>query len=235
MPDFDFNPEGDVIPVDKPGRCTSFDIVNKIRHIIQHKLNRKIKVGHAGTLDPLATGLLLVCIGKMTKHINSLQILSKEYIGTFCVGATTAGYDMEYPIDKEYPYQHITWESAQAATQQFIGNIQQIPPAHSAIRLGGRRAYQLAREGSDVQIAPKEITIHEFDLTRFELPEIDFRIGCSKGTYIRAIARDFGAALHSGAYLSALRRTKIGHYDVNDAIKPIIMDAPKNKLSKDKL
>lgn len=224
LPEFEFNPEGDILAVDKPRRCTSFDMVKKIRHIIQRKVNQKVKVGHAGTLDPLATGLLLICVGKMTRKIDTIQALVKEYVGTVRLGATTLSYDMEYPINEEYPYRHITRESAQAATRQFLGDILQIPPQHSAVRVGGRRAYEYARVGSEAPIEPKKVTIYDFDIIRFELPEMDFRISCSKGTYIRAIARDFGSALQSGAYLTALRRTKIGHYDVDNAIKPVIVN-----------
>lgn len=223
LPEFEVNPECDVLLFDKPYRCTSFDIVGKVRHIVQKQVGHKVKVGHAGTLDPLATGLLIICVGKMTKQIDTIQAESKEYTGTFKLGATTPSYDLEHPIDQEYPYEHITRQMAEETAKSFIGNIQQRPPLFSAVNLDGRRAYELAREGEDVKLAPKSITIYDFELPRFELPEIDFRIRCSKGTYIRAIARDFGEALQSGAHLTALRRTRIGDYDVENAIRPIIL------------
>lgn len=223
LPEFEVNPECDVLLFDKPYRCTSFDIVGKVRHIVQKQVGHKVKVGHAGTLDPLATGLLIICVGKMTKQIDTIQAESKEYTGTFKLGATTPSYDLEHPIDQEYPYEHITRQMAEETAKSFIGNIQQRPPLFSAVNLDGRRAYELAREGEDVKLAPKNITIYDFELPRFELPEIDFRIRCSKGTYIRAIARDFGEALQSGAHLTALRRTRIGDYDVENAIRPIIL------------
>ncbi len=223
LPEFEVNPECDVLLFDKPYRCTSFDIVGKVRHIVQKQVGHKVKVGHAGTLDPLATGLLIICVGKMTKQIDTIQAESKEYTGTFKLGATTPSYDLEHPIDQEYPYDHITRQLAEETAKSFIGNIQQRPPLFSAVNLDGRRAYELAREGEDVKLAPKSITIYDFELPRFELPEIDFRIRCSKGTYIRAIARDFGEALQSGAHLTALRRTRIGDYDVENAIRPIIL------------
>lgn len=223
LPEFEVNPDSDLLAFDKPYKCTSFDLVNKIRHTVQRQANRKIKVGHAGTLDPLATGLLLVCVGKMTKQIDTIQAQPKEYTGTFRLGGTTVSYDLEHPIDQVFPYDHITLEMAEETAGRFIGNIQQIPPLFSAIKLGGVRAYKFAREGSEQQIAPKDITIYEFEITRFDLPDIDFRIRCSKGTYIRSIARDYGEALHSGAHLTALRRTKIGDYLVENAIRPIIL------------
>ena len=223
LPEFEVNPECDLLLFDKPYRCTSFDIVGKVRRIVQKQVGHKVKVGHAGTLDPLATGLLIICVGKMTKQIDTIQAQVKEYTGTFKMGATTPSYDLEHPVDKEHPFEHITPQMAEEAAKSFIGEIQQRPPLFSAVNLDGRRAYELAREGEDVQLAAKNITIYDFALPRFELPEIDFRIKCSKGTYIRAIARDFGEALHSGAHLTALRRTSIGDYDVANAIQPIIL------------
>lgn len=222
LPELEVNPEEDVLLVDKPLLCTSFDIVGKVRGIVQRKANRRVKVGHAGTLDPLATGLLIICIGKMTKQIDSIQAQAKEYTGTFMMGSTTPSFDMEHPIDREFPYAHITREMAEEAARSFIGDIQQVPPLFSAVKFSGKRAYELAREGEEAALAAKSITIYDFQLPRFELPEIDFRIRCSKGTYIRAIARDFGQTLESGAHLSALRRTRIGDYRVEDAIKPVI-------------
>lgn len=223
LPELDVNPESDLLLFDKPYSCTSFDIVGKVRHQVQKKAGRRIKVGHAGTLDPLATGLLIICIGKMTKQIDSIQAQAKEYTGTFMMGSTTPSFDMEHPIDREYPYAHITREMAEEAAGSFIGDIQQIPPLFSAVKFSGKRAYELAREGEEAELTAKNITIYDFQLPRFELPEIDFRIRCSKGTYIRAIARDFGEALQSGAHLTALRRTRIGDYRVEDAIKPILL------------
>ncbi len=224
LPEFEVNPEGDMLLFDKPYKCTSFDIVGKVRRIVQRQAGKRVKVGHAGTLDPLATGLLIICVGKMTKQIDVIQAQAKEYTGTFMMGGTTPSFDKEHPVDKAYPYEHITLELAKAAAQRFVGNIQQAPPLFSAVRHGGRRAYELAREGEEAKLAAKNITIYDFELTRFELPEIDFRISCSKGTYIRAIARDYGETLGSGAHLSALRRTRIGDYLVDNAIKPIIIE-----------
>ena len=226
LPEFKVDPESDLLLFDKPYKCTSFDIVGKVRRVVQRQAGKRVKVGHAGTLDPLATGLLIICVGKMTKQIDSIQAQVKEYTGTFMMGGTTPSYDKEHPVDKSYPYGHITHEAAMEAARGFIGDIQQAPPLFSAVKHGGRRAYELAREGSDATLAAKNITIYDFEVTRFELPEIDFRIRCSKGTYIRSIARDYGEALHSGAHLSALRRTRIGNYQVEDAIRPIIIDKP---------
>ena len=198
-------------------------MLGKVRRIVQRQAGKKVKVGHAGTLDPLATGLLIVCVGKMTKQIDSIQAQEKEYTGTFMMGKTTPSFDLEHPVDNEYPYTHITREMAEEAARTFIGNIEQVPPLFSAVKFSGKRAYELAREGENAALAAKSITIYDFELTRFELPEIDFRIRCSKGTYIRSIARDFGQVLNSGAHLTALRRTRIGTYTVEDAIKPILL------------
>ncbi len=224
LPELEVNPEEDVLLVDKPLLCTSFDIVGKVRGIVQRKANRRVKVGHAGTLDPLATGLLIICIGKMTKKIDQIQQQVKEYTGTFCLGATTPSFDLEHPVDATMPYDHITRELAESVAKDFVGELEQVPPLFSAVRYNGRRAYHLARVGESAQLETKHVTIYEFELTRFELPEVDFRIRCSKGTYIRSVARDFGAALQSGAHLTCLRRTMIGDYHVEDAIKPIILD-----------
>ena len=223
LPAFEVNPECDVLLFDKPYRCTSFDIVGKVRRVVQRQVGKRVKVGHAGTLDPLATGLLIVCVGKMTKQIDSIQAQEKEYTGTFLLGKTTPSFDLEHPVDQEYPYEHITREMAEEAARTFIGNIEQVPPMFSAVKFSGKRAYELAREGEDAALAAKNVTIYDFEITRFELPEIDFRIRCSKGTYIRSIARDFGQALRSGAHLTALRRTRVGNYQVDDAIKPILL------------
>ena len=224
LPELEVNFEEDVLLVDKPRLCTSFDIVGKVRGIVQRKANRRVKVGHAGTLDPLATGLLIICIGKMTKKIDQIQQQVKEYTGTFCLGATTPSFDLEHPVDATMPYDHITRELAESVAKDFVGELEQVPPLFSAVRYNGRRAYHLARVGESAQLETKHVTIYEFEITRFELPEIDFRIRCSKGTYIRSVAREFGAALQSGAHLTCLRRTMIGDYHVEDAIKPIILD-----------
>lgn len=219
LPDLDINPEGDVLLIDKPYRCTSFDVVGKVRQYIRRKYQQKVKVGHAGTLDPLASGLLIICVGKFTKQIDNYQAQEKEYTGTFRVGATTPSFDLEKPIDNTFPTEHITADLVEEARRKFIGEIDQVPPQFSAIRMGGRRAYELAREGSDMEISPRRISIPTFDITRLELPDIDFRIVCSKGTYIRSIARDFGFELNSGAHLTALRRTRIGEFKIENAIQ----------------
>lgn len=220
LPDIEINPEGAVLLVDKPYRCTSFDVVGKVRQYIKKKYQQKVKVGHAGTLDPLASGLLIICVGRYTKQIDNYQAQEKEYTGTFRLGATTPSFDLEKPVDVEYPYDHVTREKVEMVVRQkFLGEIEQVPPQFSAVRMGGRRAYELAREGADMKIEPRRISIPVFDITRFELPEVDFRIVCSKGTYIRSIARDFGFELDSGAHLTALRRTRIGEFKLEDAIQ----------------
>ncbi|MDR2868692.1 MAG: tRNA pseudouridine(55) synthase TruB [Bacteroidales bacterium] len=221
FPPLNVNPEGDVIVIDKPVGCTSFDVVNKIKNQLRHTFNKKIKVGHAGTLDPLASGVLIVCIGAFTKKIDQYQAAEKEYTGTFQMGATTPGFDKEKPVDEVFPYEHITLALAQQAAASFLGEIEQVPPLYSAVRIDGKRAFHYAREGTEVALTSKKITISTFDLTRFDLPEIDFSIVCSKGTYIRSIARDFGLFLDSGAHLAALRRTRIGEFQVKDALKII--------------
>lgn len=213
---------GQILLIDKPLTWSSFQAVNKLKYILkrQFDLPKKFKIGHAGTLDPLATGLLIICTGKFTKRITEIQAQTKEYTGTFTVGATTPSYDLETEIDATFPTEHITSELIQKTTEQFIGEIDQKPPVFSAIKKDGKRLYEHAREGSEVEIAFRKTTIHEFEITRIDLPEIDFRVTCSKGTYIRSLAFDFGKTLQSGAYLSALRRTKIGEYDVNNAVTP---------------
>ena len=214
------NPESDVILIDKPYTWTSFNVVGKIKSGLKYLHKKKIKVGHAGTLDPLATGLLLVCVGSATKKIEEFQTQEKEYTGTFVLGATTPCFDMEKPVDQRFPYEHITCEMAeQVIKASFLGEIEQTPPLFSAVKVGGKRAFNYARQGEIVELQPKKIQISCFEITRFELPEIDFLIRCSKGTYIRSIARDFGAYLDSGAYLSALRRTAIGSFSVTDAFQ----------------
>lgn len=210
---------GQIILIDKPLHWTSFQAVNKLKWLLKSQLGlKKIKIGHAGTLDPLATGLLIVCTGKFTKTITEIQAQTKEYTGTFCVGATTPSYDLETEIDQTYPISHITDEQIRETTLQFLGEIDQQPPIFSAIKKDGKRMYEHARAGTSVEIAFRKTTIHEFEITRIALPEIDFRVVCSKGTYIRSLAFDFGKALNSGAHLTALRRTKIGDFTVSDAV-----------------
>ena len=214
--------EGQIILIDKPLTWSSFQAVNKLKYILKRnfELPKKFKIGHAGTLDPLATGLLIICTGKFTKRITEIQAQTKEYAGTIIVGATTPSYDMETKVDATFPTEHITEELILEATKQFLGEIDQKPPVFSAIKKDGIRLYEHARAGSAIEIAFRKTTIYEFEITRIALPEIDFRVQCSKGTYIRSLAFDFGNALKSGAYLSALRRTKIGDYDVNHGITP---------------
>lgn len=208
---------GCAILIDKPYTWTSFQVVKKLKFKITHHYGKKIKIGHAGTLDPLATGLLIVCIGKYTKRIEEYQASEKEYTGTFCLGETTPSFDLEHPVDQNYPIEHITKEAIIEASKQLTGTQEQIPPMFSAKWIDGKRAYKLARENQEVELKSKEITIKEFEITRIELPEVDFRIVCSKGTYIRSIARDFGLILNSGAYLKSLCRTRIGEFHLKDA------------------
>jgi tRNA pseudouridine55 synthase len=211
---------GQVLLIDKPLHFTSFQAVNKLKYALINKagLPKKFKIGHAGTLDPLASGLLLVCTGKFTKKISELQGQTKEYTGTFYIGATTPSYDLETEIDQNYPTDHINESLIHETVKQFLGEIDQKPPIFSAIKKDGIRLYEHARAGETVEIASRKTTIHEFEITRIELPEIDFRVVCSKGTYIRSLAYDFGKAMNSGSHLTVLRRTKIGDYDVKDAI-----------------
>ena len=213
---------GQILLIDKPLTWTSFQAVNKLKYILKRKydLPKKFKIGHAGTLDPLATGLLIVCTGKFTKKITEIQGQAKEYTGTITIGATTPSYDLETEVNETFPTEHITEALIQETTQQFLGEIDQKPPVFSAIKKDGIRLYEHARAGSEVEIAFRKTTIHEFEITRIALSEIDFRVVCSKGTYIRSLAFDFGKALNSGAYLSVLRRTKIGEYSVDNGISP---------------
>ncbi|MDA9093123.1 tRNA pseudouridine(55) synthase TruB [Polaribacter sp.] len=209
---------GQVLLIDKPLEWTSFQAVNKIRwHIKQRFQIKKIKVGHAGTLDPLASGLLIICTGKQTKEIHVYQGQEKEYTGTITIGATTPSYDLETEIDNTFPTAHITKELIHDTTKQFLGEIDQKPPIFSAIKKEGKRLYELARKGETAEIKSRKVTIDEFEITNINLPNIDFRVVCSKGTYIRSLAYDFGKALHSGGHLSALRRTKIGTFSVEKA------------------
>ena len=212
---------GQVLLIDKPLQWTSFQVVNKLRWEIRNAFNiKKIKVGHAGTLDPLATGLLVICTGKMTKQINTFQGQIKEYTGALVLGSTTPSFDLETEINETFPTDHITEEAIHEATKQFIGEIDQYPPIFSAIKKDGKRLYEFARAGEDVEIKSRKITISEFEITRIEGENIHFRVVCSKGTYIRSLANDFGKALNSGSHLSALRRTKIGDFHVENALTP---------------
>lgn len=205
---------------DKPYEWTSFGLVAKVRYLLCKRLGvKKLKVGHAGTLDPLATGVLLVCTGKATKRIEELQAHTKEYVATLRLGATTPSFDLEKPMDAEYPTEHITREMVEETLNRFVGTIEQVPPVFSACKVNGSRAYDLARKGEEVELKAKTLVIDEMELLRCELPEIVIRVVCSKGTYIRALARDIGVALQSGAHLTALRRTRIGAVRVEDCLK----------------
>lgn len=222
---------GQILLIDKPLQWTSFQAVNKIKYALINKvgLPKKFKIGHAGTLDPLATGLLIVCTGKFTKRISELQGQAKEYTGTFYIGATTPSYDLETEIDETFPISHVNDALIHKTIQQFLGEIDQKPPIYSAIKKDGVRLYEHARAGETVEIASRKTTVHEFEITRIALPEIDFRVVCSKGTYIRSLAFDFGKALASGAHLIALRRTKIGNYTVDNATNVIVFEANLDK------
>lgn len=223
---------GQVLLIDKPLNWTSFQVVNKLRWEIRQAFNiKKIKVGHAGTLDPLATGLLVICTGKMTKQINTFQGQIKEYTGTFVLGSTTPSFDLETEIDNTYPTNNITEDLIHQSTKQFIGEIDQYPPVFSAIKKDGKRLYEFARAGEDVEIKSRKVTIEAFEITKINGLNLEFRVVCSKGTYIRSLANDFGKALNSGAHLSVLRRTKIGDFDVKNALS--IEDFIKNLPKKD--
>lgn len=206
--------KGEVLLFDKPLKWTSFDLVRKVRGLIRIK-----KVGHAGTLDPLATGLMIICTGKMTKQIDTFQAQVKEYTGTFKLGATTPCYDMEQPEDATFPTEHISEQMIREMVNQFTGVISQLPPPHSAVKVDGKRAYELARKGREVVMKSREVTIEAFEITGIKMPEVSFRIVCSKGTYIRSIAHDFGKALGSGAYLTSLCRTRIGEFRLENAMQ----------------
>lgn len=212
--------DGQVLLIDKPLKWSSFQAVNKLKYLLINKvgLPKKFKIGHAGTLDPLATGLLLICTGKFTKRISELQGQAKEYTGTFYIGATTPSYDLETEIDQTFPTDHIDEILIKETVKQFLGEIDQKPPIFSAIKKDGVRLYEHARAGESIEIESRKTTIYEFEITRIALPEIDFRVVCSKGTYIRSLAYDFGKAMNSGSHLTVLRRTKIGDYDVKNAI-----------------
>lgn len=209
---------GEVLLVHKPLNWTSFDVVNKLRYHIKRKLGvKKIKVGHAGTLDPLADGLLIICTGKKTKSINDFMGLPKTYTGNITLGATTPSYDLETEIDQTFPIDNITKEQIEAKAEEMTGTYEQYPPIFSAKKVKGKKAYDLARAGEEVQLKPKLIEIHSFELTNIDLPQVDFRITCSKGTYIRSIAHDMGQLLQNGGHLSALRREAIGDFELKDA------------------
>ncbi len=214
---------GQVLLIDKPMGWSSFQAVNKLKWAIRKKFSlKKFKIGHAGTLDPLATGLLIVCTGKFTKKINEFQGQEKEYTGVITLGSTTASYDLETPIDREYPTDHITPALIQSTTTSFIGEIEQAPPVFSALKKDGKRLYELAREGKSVEITKRKVTVSSFQITKIDNLNVHFRITCSKGTYIRSIAHDFGKALGTGGHLRALRRTKIGDFNVDNAQDPLV-------------
>lgn len=214
--------EGQVILIDKPLEWTSFQVVNKLRGHIRKKFNiKKIKVGHAGTLDPLASGLLIICTGKFTKKIEEYQGQIKEYTGEITLGATTPSYDLETEVNAVFPLDHITEELIHATAKQFVGEIEQKPPIFSAIKKEGKRLYELARKGIITNIKSRKITISTFEITKIDLPKVNFKVVCSKGTYIRSLAYDFGLALNSGAHLSELRRTKIGDFIVDGTPDPL--------------
>jgi tRNA pseudouridine55 synthase len=215
FPDFNFA-EGELLLINKPYQWTSFDVVGKIRNSLKPL---KLKVGHAGTLDPLATGLLIICTGKLTKQIDTYQAEEKEYTGTLVLGATTPSYDMETEVDATFDISGITKEQINEASKQFIGDISQYPPAHSAVKVNGERLYVKARLGEEVELKKRFVTINGFEITRIDLPEVDFRVVCSKGTYIRSLVSDFGKALNNGAYLSKLTRTRSGNFLLENAFE----------------
>lgn len=214
---FDFL-SGEVLLVNKPIGWTSFDVVNKLRYAMKQSLGiKKIKIGHAGTLDPLATGLLIVCTGRKTKDIDNFQRLDKTYSGLIRLGSTTPSFDLETDIDKVLPYEHVGVEDITQTMQKMTGLQQQVPPVYSAIKVGGKRAYDYARNDQLIEIEPRQISIHSFELLNYNPPDVHFRVVCSKGTYIRSLARDFGLALHTGAHLAALCREQIGQYQLKEA------------------
>ena len=215
FPDFNFA-EGELLLINKPYKWTSFDVVGKIRNSFKPL---KLKVGHAGTLDPLATGLLIICTGKMTKKIDEFQAQQKEYTGTMVLGANTPSYDLETEIDQTFDISHLDEEKIRANTSQFTGELDQYPPAHSAVKVDGERLYMKARRGETVELKTRKVSISQFEITRIELPEVDFRVVCSKGTYIRSLVHDFGRSLNNAAHLKSLRRTKSGDYDVENAFE----------------
>jgi tRNA pseudouridine55 synthase len=216
--------QGQVLLINKPLEWTSFDVVQKLRNVIRIR-----KIGHAGTLDPLATGLLIICTGKFTKRINEYMAQEKEYTGTFTLGATTPTFDLESEPQDFKPFDHLANETIRAATAAFTGAIQQVPPAHSAIKVGGKRVYELARAGKEVKLEPRNVTIHRFEIEAINLPVVHFRVVCSTGTYIRSLANDFGAALGCGGYMSSLCRTRIGEFLLKDALT---IDDVRNEMNK---
>lgn len=212
--------EGEIFAIDKPYGKSSFGALAHVRYLLSQRLGRKVKIGHAGTLDPLATGVLVLCTGKCTKQIETLQSHSKEYVATLQLGATTDSYDLEHPVNRTYPCEHITCELVCEVLKQFEGEIDQVPPSYSAVKVGGKRAYNMRRQGQEVELAPKKIRIDHIELTAFdwEAHRMSIRVECGKGTYIRALARDIGRALGSGAYLTELRRTRVGEIKVEDCL-----------------
>ena len=212
--------EGELLLIDKPLEWTSFQVVNKIRWALKRKFNiKKLKVGHAGTLDPLATGLLIICTGKMTKKISEFQDLDKTYIGTITLGATTPSFDLETPINKRFPLKHLNKEKIIEAKKNFIGTINQYPPIFSAIKKKGKRLYEFARIGKKIEIQSRKVVIYSFEFSKINLPDLNFKLKCSKGTYIRSLANDFGKSIDSGGYLSSLRRTAIGSFNIKNSIQ----------------
>ncbi len=215
FPEFNFA-EGELLLINKPYKWTSFDVVGKIRNSFKPL---KLKVGHAGTLDPLATGLLIICTGKLTKKIDEFQAQQKEYTGTMILGANTPSYDLETEIDETFDISHLNEEKIRANTPQFTGELDQYPPAHSAVKVDGERLYMKARRGETVELKTRKVSISQFEISRIDLPEVDFRVVCSKGTYIRSLVHDFGRSLQNAAHLKSLRRTKSGDYDVENAFE----------------
>lgn len=211
---------GEILYFNKPLHWTSFDVVNRVRRVLCHTIGqKKLKVGHAGTLDPLATGVMVLCTGKATKRIEELQYGVKEYIATLQLGATTPSFDLEHPIDQTYPTEHITRELVDETIKRFVGEIWQVPPVYSAVKIDGKRAFDYARKGQEVEIKPKLLVIDEIEVLKFENMQLTIRVVCSKGTYIRALARDIGEALNSGAHLTALQRTQVGDIRLNDCME----------------
>lgn len=211
--------DGEMLLIDKPLNWTSFDVVKSLRVFIKKTYNlKKVKVGHAGTLDPQASGLLILCTGKLTKQIDEFQGMDKVYVGQMTLGATTPSYDKETEPDHFFPIDNLQWSDMEKASLDFKGEIDQVPPVYSAIKIAGKRAFKYARKNQEVQINARKVTIHQFDLLNYTPPFLDFSVKCSKGTYIRSLVHDFGKALDNGAYLSGLRRTKIGEYSVSEAV-----------------
>jgi len=224
---------GEILYVNKPLHWTSFDVVNRVRRVLcRHLDKKKLKVGHAGTLDPLASGVIILCTGKATKQIESLQYGVKEYIATLELGATTPSFDLEHPIDVHYPIDHITRALVDEKIGAFLGEIWQVPPIYSAVKVDGKRAFDYARKGEEVELKAKLLVIDEIEVLKFELPILQIRVVCSKGTYIRALARDIGLALNSGAHLTALERTRIGNVTLKDCwdIEPLLEQIQTNNI-----